>query len=345
MNRSILRTVSLLFSFCFILAVGQAQEVQEKQMSLVVKKTATWCPNCGSWGWEWFKDLINETEDQAFCIALHSTSSDLKPPNDLDGALLAQFSGNGGFPTFFVNGVAGSSLSGLMTAVSEAAELSPVAGIGMLTGFQEEDITVQGRVEFFQPYQGEIFVGYYIIEDSLVHSQSAQGSNAVHRNVLLNAIEGNPFGNSMTVDVQAGESLIFPGVQSFPSLAIDRSYILGVIWTYANGKYTYLNSWMEPIANGPISALSPSDVLAGSQLFPNPVPAGTSLQLVLPNELTGQIDMRILHLDGRIIQRMSCTIQDHQVRVSVPASLVTGSYFLRVTQGDATHTFPMSVTQ
>jgi hypothetical protein len=232
-----------------------------------------------------------------------------------------------------------------MNAVSVAAEQSPVAGIGMLTGFQDEDITVQGRVEFFQPFQGEIAVGYYIIEDSLVHSQTAQGPNAIHRYVLLDAIEGKPFGNSMSVNVQAGESLVFPGVQSFPSLAVGRSYMLGVIWTFASGKYTYLNSWMEPITNGPISALSASDVFAGSQLFPNPAPAGASVQLTLPDELSGQIEMEIMHVDGRIIQRMTSTIQDHEVRVPVPESLLTGSYFLRVTQGASTHTFPVSVTR
>ncbi len=346
MIRSAQRSLSLLVSFLFLLSISQAQNVEEKQMSLVVKKTATWCSNCGSWGWQWFKDLIDETEGDAFSIALHSTSSQLKPPNNLDGAILAHFTGNGGFPTFFVNGVSGSSYSGLVNAVDAASGQAPVAGIGMITGYENDVLSVQGKVEFFQPFEGEIFVGYYIIEDSLVHSQTAQGANAIHRYVLLDALEGKPFGNSMTVDVQSGQTLVFPATQPYAGLAVDRSSILGVIWTFDNGKYSYLNSWLESVVEGPLSSVSAmDDLFSGSQIFPNPASAGSSLRISLPAGLEGSLDLEILHQDGRIIDQQVRLIQEHQISMTVPKTILPGTYFVRLRQGTAMHTFPLSVTR
>jgi len=52
----------LLVASALLLSLNlSAQPVQEKQMSIVVKKTATWCSNCGSWGWQWFKDVIDDS--------------------------------------------------------------------------------------------------------------------------------------------------------------------------------------------------------------------------------------------------------------------------------------------
>ncbi len=321
-----------------------AQQVEEKQMSLVVKKTATWCPNCGSWGWQWFKELIGDTENDAFAIALHSTNSQLKPPMDLDGSILAQFTGNGGFPTFFVNGASYSTYDGLINAVELAASQDPIAGLGMQTGYDNGEIACHGKVDFFQPFNGEVYVGYYIIEDSLVFDQSAQGPNAIHRFVLRDAMESKPFGNGMDVDVQVGESVYFSSVQTYPSNALDRLSILGVIWTYANGKYTHLNSWMEPVAEGPISGLDQNSFFSETKVFPNPVATGQKVILDLPDGIKGIVNVQVIQSDGRIVK--SFVIHEGLNQdILLPSSLVPGSYFIRIEQGPNSATLPLTINK
>ncbi|HHB79571.1 MAG TPA: hypothetical protein ENK85_10105, partial [Saprospiraceae bacterium] len=57
-----------------LLAVGisylaQAQEVPQTQSSLIIKKTASWCPPCGGWGWDLFEQLIDDNDSQAILWA------------------------------------------------------------------------------------------------------------------------------------------------------------------------------------------------------------------------------------------------------------------------------------
>ena len=334
----------LLVASALLLSLNlSAQPVQEKQMSIVVKKTATWCSNCGSWGWQWFKDAIDDTEGDAFPIALHSTSSQLKPPMDLDGALIAQFSGNGGFPTFFVNGVGQSSYSNLVSAVGAAAAMSPVAGIGLETGYANDLIQVQGNLQFFQPYEGEISVAYYLIRDSLVFTQAAQGANAIHRFVVLDVLEGSPFGSIQQVDMEPGESMIVPAQAAYPDLDPDQHHILGVIWSFANGTYSFMNAWQAPLEPGAISATEDATLLAATQLFPNPASAGDVIRITLPQAVNGDILLTLLDASGRLVLEQHA--QGPSAQLKLPASIADGSYFLRVSAGDVHQAFPVQVSR
>lgn len=312
-------------------------------MSIVVKKTATWCTNCGSWGWTWFKDAIDDTEGDAFPIALHSTSSQLKPPMDLDGALIAQFSGNGGFPTFFVNGTAQTSYTNLLNAVSAAASSSPVAGIGMETGFEDDLIQVQGKVEFFQPFQGEIAVAYYLIRDSLVFTQAAQGANAIHRFVVRDVLEGLPFGSVQQVEMEQGESIMVPAQQTYPGLDPNQHMILGVVWSFANGAYTFMNAWQEPLTPGAISGTTEPAILLGTQIFPNPAIAGDEIRITLPLIVDGEIRLTLFDQDGRVILERKA--QAPSAQMPLPTSLTDGGYFLQVTVDQVQQTFPVQISR
>lgn len=336
-----------IFGFLFISMLTSSlfgQQVEEKQMSLIFKKTGTWCSNCGSWGWQWFKDLIEDTEDDAYTIALHSTSSLLKPPMNLDGSLLAHFTGNGGFPTFFVNGASSSNYAGLINAVAAASAQNPVAGLGIQTGYEMGKVSCQGTVEFFQSFEGEVFVGYYIIEDSLVFTQAAQGPNALHRFILRDAMEAKPFGNGMDVDVQPGESIVFSSEQEYPSNALDKLSILGVIWTYANGKYTYMNSWMVPVEEGPISGIDQSNPFAATSMFPNPASSGEKLMLDFPEDVRGIVKAQLVQSDGRTVQSYVLLAGAGQ-GIQLPSSLVPGTYFIRLEQGQSVGTIPLTINK
>ena len=66
--KHIIFTISILVSS---LTIGFSQDVPEVQQSLITKITATWCPNCGGWGWTFFENIYDDNADKALLIAAH----------------------------------------------------------------------------------------------------------------------------------------------------------------------------------------------------------------------------------------------------------------------------------
>ena len=63
-------TFTLLIA-CLFAMQAIAQQVAQVQRSIVTKRTADWCPNCGTYGWTYFKDAIEQNGDKAVFIAAH----------------------------------------------------------------------------------------------------------------------------------------------------------------------------------------------------------------------------------------------------------------------------------
>ena len=63
-----MKQFTLLTIFCIASISLFSQEVMEVQQTLLTKRTATWCPYCGTWGWGFFEDLIEDNEEKAVLI-------------------------------------------------------------------------------------------------------------------------------------------------------------------------------------------------------------------------------------------------------------------------------------
>ncbi|MDV7390324.1 hypothetical protein RZS08_03170, partial [Arthrospira platensis SPKY1] len=94
----------------------------------------------------------------------------------------------------------------LSTAQSKAAE-APLAGIEVESGFEQDQVLGRARVTWQEAGSGEFALGLYIVEDSLVHAQTNQGPNAIHRFVLRRSLGDAAFGELRQVDVQQGQHL------------------------------------------------------------------------------------------------------------------------------------------
>lgn len=266
----------------FLLALGTlpAQEWPQQQ-ALVVKKTATWCSNCGSWGWNWFKDLQSATAGEpVIALNLHSTSSTLKPPMDLDGSWLGQFSTTGGFPTFYVNGQHYGSYPALLQAARDASTTDPLAGITLETGYDQGVILARGQVTWLTEGAGQYHLGFYIVEDSLVHPQTGQGNNALHRNVLRRAFDNAPFGEAQTLAHVSGTGLTWTAEAAYTLPSVERHRVLAVLWRLDGTQFRYVNAAMVPLAQGLLSSQTPAQPAPlAFQVYPNPLRRGEALQL------------------------------------------------------------------
>jgi hypothetical protein len=320
----------LLWGLILTLALSGTIPAQEAtQHALVVKKTATWCSNCGSWGWTWFKDIIADTqEENVICIALHSTASALKPPLGLDDDWLASFSTVGTFPTFYVNGGHHATYGSLLsTALARAAEL-PQAGITLETGHDQDQAYARARVTWQEAAAGMYALGLYIVEDSLVHSQAAQGANAIHRYVLRLGMGDLSFGELKELDMQAGQTETWESQHAYPLASTDRHHILAVLWKKEQDKYVYINAYMAPLQEGLLSGVAaPERPESALEVFPNPVQRGGSLNLRCPAGGDDSGTLAIYRADGQLVFRRDLG-GGPVYQVTLPGHLNAGTYML-----------------
>ena len=314
-----------LILFCSLSAGAQSTG----QQAFIVKKTATWCSNCGSWGWTWFKDLIAATEGKGGVpIALHSTSSQLKPPADLDGALLTAFNTSGGFPAFFVNGVQYATYAAALGAAQTAVTKQPVAAISLETGYEFDSIHTRATLTWTQEGEGSYAVGFYVVEDSLVFQQSGQGSGAIHRYVLRNVLGGQPFGQAQSIMYASGQSTVHEMTAAYPGIGVDRHHILAVLWKQAGGKYQYVNAAMVRLEEGGISTSVGEEQAAGAlTVFPNPVLHGGKFTVSAGHD-SGPFAWRLVGLQGGTVA--SGRAESSSWEVNVPAPLNSGVILLEV---------------
>ncbi|MEO1714235.1 MAG: hypothetical protein AAFU60_12955 [Bacteroidota bacterium] len=66
-----MKQTSLLFALLLVLGGSlQAQEVMEVTTPVITKKTATWCINCGTWGWDLFEGLVSANQNSAVFLVI-----------------------------------------------------------------------------------------------------------------------------------------------------------------------------------------------------------------------------------------------------------------------------------
>lgn len=265
-----MKRLVLLAVFSFATFALNAQEISEEQWSLVTKKTATWCPFCGQWGWD-FKDfLLEDFADQNVVVWMAHHSGDLMTPTAK--AITDNF-GSSGQPVFYLNednmSVNASNLTAKRMEYNENIEilngLVPFAGVGSSAVFDGEKITSTSKVKFvFELEGGEYWLASYLVDQEVIANQASQGNNAKHENILLHAFQDSHFGEMVSNGalIEANQEFIvegeldFSGEQNIPDYS-DGYSIVTILWSKVGDKYTPFNLNEQPIEK----LVSTNDVL------------------------------------------------------------------------------------
>ncbi|MCF8244858.1 MAG: Omp28-related outer membrane protein [Saprospiraceae bacterium] len=242
-------------SFTILIAVlflmkGIAQQVEQKQRILVTKRTADWCPYCGTWGWDYFKNAIEQNESNAVFMAAH-----------YDGGLYDQAAKEitdnwGGFyqPKFFANemeqGVTSnnvtSKLADLKYQLDILGTIAPIANSGFEPVYENGEIKVAAKVKFFGPVQasGEFYLGIYLLEDHVTAYQASIGANAVHRHLFRKSFTEETFGQLViNGNVSAGQEFSLNFSTPVDEITGHEYEIVGIIWMKQGDKYIPVNVW------------------------------------------------------------------------------------------------------
>jgi len=257
----------VLLSILCLFVLGNLQ-AQDDQYTIIVKKSADWCPNCGGWAWPVFEEILDKMQDRkAIPILMHHTGG---LANDASIAITDNLGGNYQ-PEFFldneIQNVAPSNAADKIASMIEVVDLN--ASLGAFMGIDINDVYLSSdgtslSVDLTQEFygvEGEFSVGVYLIQNNIMHNQAGKG-NVLQPKLLTASFTDEPFGVSGMIDGSTVGSVDFTHTLAAPStlsLADGDTEIVTIIWRWDDdGKKYVFNSdkW-----SGEISQLSNTNEL------------------------------------------------------------------------------------
>ena len=302
----------LTFMTCLLFAgVLQAQEIKNEQISLVTKKTATWCPNCGAAAWTSFLDMIEDGDGKSLPIAAHfSSSSELF--STTAAAIVDNFEFVPGQPVFYFNrerlsGSGASTVTQMNERVQAASEQTPLVGLGIEAAFENGQLTFAYAMEFLEATSGTYQVGFYPIRKTVIARQSNQGNEAEHKQILDNELLGADFGIVVADgDIEAGTTTSNPYVVNnaagYNTDVENGNLDLAIIvWNkVGDNEYEYVNAAFTNVIQGQLSNV---ETLSSSvtKITAMPTQAGTTLLEVDTKTALDKAQLNIFSIDGRLL--------------------------------------------
>jgi len=225
-----------------------AQAVPQEQRTLLTKITATWCTNCGAWGWDMFENLIEDNESKSVLIACHD-SGDLVTTTGVDLVNNWSISGQ---PRFLANdenqGVSSGNMTSKRTEIKNLIDNNfasmPLANAGIEVTMTDSELEIKTKTKFFQPSMGEYYLGVYILENDVVNNQASRGSNAVHKKILRTGATDGAFGE-LLMNGMIGMNMEFDrtfNIDLNTEWNVDNLEIVTIIWRKENDKFQFVNT-------------------------------------------------------------------------------------------------------
>lgn len=305
-----MKRLILLAIFSFTTLAMNAQEISEEQWSLVTKKTADWCPFCGTWGWTFKNYLLEDQEGLPVVFWMAHHSGGLQTPTSK--AITDNFQASGQ-PVFFLNndnmlvnsGNLNAKRSEFQLLIESLSGFPPFAGVGSTAIFDGEKIMSTSRAKIlFELEGGDFWLSSYLVDDELIAYQSSQGNNAKHENILLHSFHGdNYFGeNVATGPVSADQEFIvegeldFAGQNNIPDYS-DGYSIVTIMWTKVDDTYIPLNLNKQPITG----VVGTNDILKNINVAAFHLGAGQINLNITSDQQIKDASVHMFDISGRVL--------------------------------------------
>ena len=341
MIRHIIFTLAMIFA---TFNVANTQTVPNKQKSLITKITATWCPNCGGWGWSFFDDIYEDNKDKALIIKANYSG---QLQNETAADFASNFNVN--YQPYFILGNENQNVTSVNTAtkrteiknqVDENFNATPIANAGMLVEKNGNTINVTTRTRFFQQTQGEYYLGVYVIENGVINFQQGQGSNAVHKNVLRASMSSSSFG------IMIDEGTIPELSEYFHEFSIDignwnenNLEIAAILWERVGGSYNFVNvNSTTEISTVGVTDLTEDEI--GFNVYPTLTNSDATIELALKNAHSN-VQLDLVDTNGRTLSNIyKGRLESGKQTFEVERSLVDakGLYYITLRSEDAVAT-------
>lgn len=331
-------TFTLLLASLFIVQ-GIAQQVEQKQRSLITKRTASWCPNCGTWGWTFFEDLREDNTDKALLIAAHY---DGVLQSDAAEAITDNFGGVSQ-PRFYFNqtdvSATPSNQANVRNQVKDQVNAAfasvPLVNVGFEPKYQNGEIKVDAKVKFFGAASGEYYLGVYLLEDNVVAFQASIGNNANHMRVLRESFTSNTWGQQIVNgSATAGQEfdLSFALPIGDPT---DYDYeVAGIIWEKEGNQYIPVNVWSTTQINTTTGADEAAAMIDFS-VMPS-VTSGTATAQLQLAENQPDASLDLFDVNGKLVANLyrgALVAGTQSFEISKDQAGGNGLFIIRLTSG------------
>lgn len=336
-----LLTLLAIFAFAFC-TTAQEISVEPIQLTLLTKKTATWCPPCGGWGWRTFDNLLEAHHEKAVIIAAHFSTSGDPLYNIIADELIEGFEHFPGRPIFYTNtaliNTTSSSEVEMMAEefVDDAYTQNPVAQTGILATIDPNTniLTVATKTEFFQAGQGEYYLSTYLLDKEVVANQAGHGNDALHKNVLTSELSDNTFGELLVEgSIEQGASFEKAyQMEVTEEMDLENMEFVTVIWKKNGEAFDFVNTYK----NGEIIEMLPSSVqpifsVGEFKISPTIASNQAFIELTLDKNIN-DMEIALFDIKGQKIQSIfqgHQTIGKHHFTIERPSSH-TGTYLVTI---------------
>jgi|APTNR8051073442_1049403.scaffolds.fasta_scaffold01221_13 hypothetical protein len=238
------------FALCAAPAALSAQlvSVPQTQRAVIVKKTADWCPLCGGWGWPVFANLLADNGDRATLIAAHHSGGLTNP---VAQSLAYNLEGPSQ-PRFYVNNTdlnANSSNGATVRAnanamVESMAQQTPLVQTGIKASYLNNQLFIETSTQLFQNWAGgELYLGIYLIERTVIANQASQGANAEHKQILRSVVKGQWYGVQLLNEATpAGYFVDSRDTVALGAILPQNLEVATILWRRNGTEYEVVNT-------------------------------------------------------------------------------------------------------
>lgn len=324
--------------------IGYSQTVAEQQTALVVKKTATWCTPCGTWGWDLFSEIWDEVGEESVILEMHNSSSSGLYSSDAN-AFYSLHEPRSSTPVFYVNTIneveyassggiyPGLTKSNVISAVNTTNAMSPVVNSGFTHSITGTNLSIDTKVKFFENTSGEYYLGVYVTEDNVQANQSGISGVATHKRIMRASVHPNIEGTLITSgSISAGDE--FSETYSFDLDAgwnTDYIKVFTVIWKKNGSNFEYENAYQT---NGFLSTENNSKADLNVKLYPNTAEGDQAVNLVVAGAANKEMNINVYTQVGQKVSSIydgEIIGEDMKFDVNPTKSLSRGLYFVNIT--------------
>lgn len=310
MKKSVLLSALLIFSLKSI-----AQVPHEANKALVTCGTATWCGPCGNYGMDVEDYFYTTMGSKGFLIDFHPSTSTNNEDNLFSNQTAIDwvpvFDPYYSFPVFAVNAIdksyTATYVADMVTAVEDAVNSFPSKEVIASTGFRYTRVnnvfTVNTVTKFWQEGNGDYYLGAFLLEDSILHSQSGRTDTPYHLNVLRASMAGTSFGDMITsgaVSKGATFNKTFTYTVTNGDWNLQHMKVVVLLFKKTGTGYTYINGNDEQSVP---MGIEDTKTAINTAVYPNP--ANDHAELAITLNKPSHVSITMVDAVGKTVYRSS----------------------------------------
>lgn len=341
-----MKKVFLLLIATIAFSTTQAQEVSDKQWSMLIKKTATWCSKCGGYGWTFFKSAQERFGAENLIMMAAHSGGNLK--TDVSAAVSNVVPASSQ-PKFILDqgllSVTSSNIPSQLDIVKSTIDFNKgqkaVIGIGSLvTRSEDGTITARSKAKMFQDHtKTDYSIAHYLVRKKKIASQSGQGANAQHTNVLETSISGENFGTDVRFEATSAGTEVDVVVSKKLDINPEDYIVYTVLWIKDNGKYTFYNATKSDIT----ITSSTDDLEEEKDAVEIITITKDRMSLKVEDTSVPQIGLRMVSNNGSLV--LSTEIETGINQEIAYPTIASGIYHIVITAGKKTITKSVLVSE